>query len=365
MEQLKKQIETLKEENKRLRTRLEYHENKQDSSEEFLNTLINCIPNPLFVKDEEFKHMLFNESYMNILKLSYDDIYNKTDFELFKEDQASKFRSEDIYVFNKKEKLLIEEDVEIDGELGTFLTSKVRISDSENKAFLLGLVTDISEKKKYQSLLESKNYELKQEKQKVETLLQEVNHRVKNNLQILNSMLSLQLDESINDQTREVIVDFKHRVIAIANIHELLYQADNLSQVPFDLYIERIVKNLARSCEYGHNIRLAFNLSKIIVNSKTAVPLGMVVNEIVMNSIKYGCSELGLEIYAEIAIEGKVCTLLIGDRSKLKRSKNKEFKSSTGSELIELFCNQVGAEVERFLDDDGVHYVIKFEIKSD
>lgn len=363
MKKLKNEIDSLKDENDRLKKRLAFYENKQGINQEFLHTLINCIPNPLFVKNKSFKHILFNDSYMKILKLSYDEIINKTDFDLFREGHASKFRDEDISVLSNDEKLLIEEEIELDNEeIGTFLTSKVRISDNNNDPYILGLITDISEKKKYQSLLENKNQELKKEKQKVEVLLQEVNHRVKNNLQVLNSMLSLQLDEPISKQTKGIIKDFKHRVMAIADIHELLYQTEDLSQIPFNIYAERIITNLVRSCDYEHNIRLSLNLQKVIVNSSIAVPLGMVVNEIIMNSIKYSSSELGLEIYARMNVNESTCTLEIGDNGNLELNETTEFNISTGSELIELFCNQIEAKVERSIKEKGVHYLISFEI---
>ncbi len=119
-----------------------------------------------------------------------------------------------------------------------------------------------------------------------EILLKEVHHRVKNNLQVISSLLNLQLNVITNTETRELIRESQNRVRSMALIHEKLYQSDNLGQIDLEDYLRSLTRDLFRSYGVG-GINLKLEVEDIQVDVDTAIPCGLVVNELVSNALKY------------------------------------------------------------------------------
>jgi PAS domain S-box-containing protein len=119
-------------------------------------------------------------------------------------------------------------------------------------------------------------------------LLQEVHHRVKNNLQVISSLLSLQADRLDNPQTLAVLEDTQSRVAAIAAIHEQLYASKDLSSIEFGPYLRTLVRGL-----FGihgakkDRIALQVDTADVVLNVQQAMPLGLIVNELVINALKH------------------------------------------------------------------------------
>ncbi len=121
-----------------------------------------------------------------------------------------------------------------------------------------------------------------------ETLLREIHHRVKNNFQIITSLLSLQ-SENITDRTMlNVFRDSYNRIRAMASIHDKLYQSVDLSSLDFDEYVRELSTELIESYELtsaSPTLRLEMNTKTVTLD--IAIPCGLIINEIVSNSMKY------------------------------------------------------------------------------
>ena len=120
-----------------------------------------------------------------------------------------------------------------------------------------------------------------------ETLLKEIHHRVKNNLQIISSLLSLQAAECAIEEARESFAESIQRVRSMALIHERLYQSDTLARVDFGEYARSLTISLFRSYGTGAAIELDLDTEPVELNIDTAVPLGLVLNELVSNAFKH------------------------------------------------------------------------------
>lgn len=121
-----------------------------------------------------------------------------------------------------------------------------------------------------------------------EVLLREIHHRVKNNLQIVSSLISLQADYIKEYETRRMFQDSKNRIRAMALIHEKLYQSEDLSQINFGEYLKSLAEQLIKI--YGDvdkEIALTMNYDEVLLNLDTAIPLGLIVNELVSNCLKH------------------------------------------------------------------------------
>ena len=121
-----------------------------------------------------------------------------------------------------------------------------------------------------------------------EILLQEIHHRVKNNLQIISSLLRLQSRHLDDPKSTEILNDSRSRIGAMALIHKILYKPTNIANVSIHEYIKELVLQLFDFYEVDSNrITLVTDLESISLNIETATPFGLIINELVTNSLKY------------------------------------------------------------------------------
>jgi two-component sensor histidine kinase len=121
-----------------------------------------------------------------------------------------------------------------------------------------------------------------------EVLLREIHHRVKNNLQIVSSLLNLQLRAVDDPHLRALVQDSRRRVQAMALIHEALYQADDLSRVPFEMYVRRLAAQLLRAYNVApRRIRLSIQADPFTLNIDKAAPCALIFHELFSNALKH------------------------------------------------------------------------------
>lgn len=124
--------------------------------------------------------------------------------------------------------------------------------------------------------------------QEKNALVQEVHHRVKNNLQVISSLLSLQADRLESPQMLAVLEDTQSRVAAIAAIHEQLYASKDLSGIEFGPYLRTLVRGLFGFHTVNRErIALQVDAADVVLNVEQAIPLGLIVNELVINALKH------------------------------------------------------------------------------
>ncbi|MBI5632349.1 MAG: PAS domain S-box protein [Nitrospirae bacterium] len=145
----------------------------------------------------------------------------------------------------------------------------------------VGIVRDITRRKQAESrLLDS----LKEK----EILLQEIHHRVKNNMQVIASLLDLQLGYVGDRQPQEIFSDIKNRIKSMALVHEKLYRSNDLSKIDFRDYLGTLIDNLYRFYNISTDrVVLHLDVGDIAIGIDTAIPCGLIVNELVTNSLKY------------------------------------------------------------------------------
>jgi PAS domain S-box-containing protein len=121
-----------------------------------------------------------------------------------------------------------------------------------------------------------------------DVLLKEVHHRVKNNMQVISSLLNLQSHRIKDPSVLEMFKESQRRIRSMALIHERLYQSSDLSRIEFSEYISNLATHLFHSCQVDVNrIRLKLETEKVHLNINTAIPCGLIVNELVSNALKH------------------------------------------------------------------------------
>ncbi len=179
---------------------------------------------------------------------------------------------------------------------GTELPIEIGLNplQSPTGEFVLCSVADITERKRAQQERDDlaerrvKMAELSATLKERETLLQEIHHRVKNNLQVISSLVNLQLGRVLEKTSHDVLRECQARVQAIALIHEMLYQSKDYLHVPFPEYASRLAKNVFNTAGIASDrISLELHFEQVSLHVDKAVPCGLILNELIMNALKH------------------------------------------------------------------------------
>jgi two-component sensor histidine kinase len=160
----------------------------------------------------------------------------------------------------------------------------------------------------------AKNEYLKKSLNEQETLLREIHHRVNNNMQIISSLLSLQSTQVKDKRDLDLFIDTQNRVKSMAKVHERLYQSNDLSSIKFAEYCTSLLNDLSSSHRTGPGIRMRLDIEDVSFNLETAIPCGLIINELVSNSLKYAFPTNEGEIYLSLShYDGNNFLLTISD----------------------------------------------------
>lgn len=196
-----------------------------------------------------------------------------------------------------------------------------------------------------------------------EVLLKEIHHRVKNNLQVISSLLNLQAQHLPEPEARNLFGEAQRRVQSIALVHERLYQSRDLSHIGFDEYVRALIDNLFYTQDAkarGIEARLALDSVRLSIDA--AIPCGLIVNELVTNSLKYAFPEGRpgtISIQMAVNDNGRVELQVSDDGIGLPPGFNPHETASLGLELVFAFAQQLAANVE-VLRDHGTGFRFDF-----
>jgi PAS domain S-box-containing protein len=186
--------------------------------------------------------------------------------------------------------------------------------------------------------------------QEKEVLLKEIHHRVKNNLQIISSLLNLQSQYITDPQAGQMLIDSQNRVKSMALIHEILFRSRDLTKIDFEEYIKTISVQIFRSYgAYSTRIGLEVHVRDIILDVDTAIPCGLIVTELVSNSLKHAFID-GREgsIYVKLSSDSTgTFTLLVRDNGiGMPSHVDLQHLDSLGLKLVCALVNQLAGKVE-------------------
>lgn len=223
-----------------------------------------------------------------------------------------------------------------------------------------GIIVDISEIKDAESKILSS---LKEK----EVLLKEIHHRVKNNMQIISSLLSLQANHTGSDVAREILKESRGRVKSMAMIHEKLYHSDDLGKLNIEDYLKNLVTDILKSySDVSSEIQAKFDIEKLFLNIDTAIPMGLLVNELVSNSCKHAFPDGKGNICVKLKSSDDKYTLTVSDNGVGLPGDIDPFEaSSLGLQLVVSLSIQLEGDLE-VLRDGETSYILTFrELEDD
>jgi len=197
------------------------------------------------------------------------------------------------------------------------------------------------------------------------TMLRELQHRIKNSLNIIIGLINMESNRSVEPKTKEALLKIRNKIKSISNLYDLLNILKNINRVQLDQYINRTLNELFKSYVNAHrHIDLDMHLDKVIVDVDVALPVGLILNELVTNSLKFafpnnrnGSIRITLEqINNDIIIE--TSDNGIGAPSTLTNNESK----SLGMSLVQMLTDQIGGIVKHVPVESGTMFRIKFPL---
>ena len=205
------------------------------------------------------------------------------------------------------------------------------------------VIQDITERKQVEEFIRDSLEEK-------EVLLREIHHRVKNNLQIVSSLLHLQAGGLQDEKAQEIFNDSQNRINSMALIHEELYNTGDLARIDFADYARTLIENLFDSYNLNtHHIGLDIKVDALPLNLDRAIPMGLIINELVSNSLKYAFPDAhpGRISIALQASGADHFTLRVSDDGiGLPEDVDIHQPASLGLKLVLTLANQIGGKIE-------------------
>ncbi|MFP4288277.1 MAG: histidine kinase dimerization/phosphoacceptor domain -containing protein [Bacteroidales bacterium] len=206
------------------------------------------------------------------------------------------------------------------------------------------------------------NHQLDQRNAQNELLLKEIHHRVKNNLEIVSSLLELQLHQTNDLAAQSAMKESQSRVRSMGILHQKLFRGNNLMAIEMKEYFQNLTENLLDAFNASEKVKVDYQMEPIELDVDTALPIGLIVNEVMTNSLKYaftkngnGKIQLSLKPYDEHHLH-----LSIADDGVGKDETGMVKGTGFGTQLVSLLTRQLGGTMqEEIINGTRVSFLLK------
>jgi len=330
-----------------------------------MQALMDTIPDKIFFKDRRGRFLLVNNAWLVDKGLDDEnECAGKTDFDFFPEPQANEMQIDELNVM-KTGKPLIDKEQKIMKKGHGLLwnaTTKVPLYDRNGRTIgTFGISRDITEKKHVESQLQSSLREK-------EILLKEVHHRVKNNMQVISSLLNLQSNYAKDIESLEMFRESRQRVLAMARVHEKMYQSHDFTRIDFCTYVREMADGYRLSYPLdSKSIDLQVNGENVFLSMDYAIPAGLVVNELISNALKHAFPQdwnHESRISVDISIDNEKSIRLSIKDNGIGLPEMMDFRSgkTLGLQLVYILVEEQLEGKVQLQKGKGTHFVITFGI---
>ena len=222
------------------------------------------------------------------------------------------------------------------------ITASLLKDTDNNPKYFICVVEDITDRKRAVDQVKASLTEK-------EVLLKEVHHRVKNNMQIISSLLVLQSEKIKNEKDRMIFLDGQNRIRSMAMVHEKLYRSGSFAVINFAEYMPGLIRNLCLSYKVNSSlISVNMDVEEIELDIDTAIPCGLMINELVSNAIKYAFPDNRKgEITVKICkVGGRTCIVVSDNGIGLPQGLDIDNADSLGLQLVKVLAGQLNGTME-------------------
>ena len=213
------------------------------------------------------------------------------------------------------------------------------------------------------SKLSEANHALNLKNKQNELLLKEIHHRVKNNLEMVKSLIALQSAKLEDNNAREAMLASQNRVQSMGIIHQKLYQGENLGSIEMKDYFINLSEGILDSFNAEEQVRIECAMENLELDVDTAVPIGLIVNELLTNALKYAFPENGkgkIQISLSKSSD-EILTLSVADNGVGKKAELVPKGTGFGSQLVQLLTQQLNGTMKEE-QDNGTK--LQFDFKT-
>ncbi len=323
-----------------------------------LQALIHAIPDLVAFKDTGGRHLVVNRALEEFTGLRQDELIGRTNADLLPPELLESCDKSDEEVLRSLMPVHYEEHYAGEGgKKRYFDTVKAPIFDGPDD--VAGIVTvsrEITDRKKIEEQIRASLDEK-------EILLKEIHHRVKNNLNVIASLLNLQMRCITDTRLVDIFHDCQNRIRSMALIHEKLYAKGDLLEVNIKEYVVSLISSLS-SLYLGdkNNVVFRTDVRDISLDIDTSIPCGLIVNELVTNSIKHAFSGRGSgQIHIAFYPDGRNYTLSVKDDGVgLQKDFDLAGSETLGLQLVQVLTQQLGGTL-KVIVDGGTEFRITFD----
>ncbi len=293
----------------------------------------------------------------------YRDIDDHKKYKAWRVDNGQEIKSNDwaSYKALTEKEFCIGEVLEIqcfDGSRKTILNSAIPLVKDDNVLAVVVAVEDIT------GLVEAQN-KLKNLLSEKDVLVKESNHRIKNNLQLMASLLNLQLVNTKDKKIQNILSDTRNRLSSVSFLHDYLYRSSDLNEVNVQTYLYKIIDHIRSINDNdARKIKIAKDIENFTISSSLAISLGLIINELITNAVKYGFKnkDKGL-ISIEVKKEDKKISLVLKDNGAGLPEKINFSKAKTlGFQIVHSMVSQHNGSIDYSMNG-GAEFKIKLSLK--
>lgn len=278
--------------------------------------------------------------------IQFYDLFTALNDSIFKENQGVEIsKIEQLYQWEKKEQEI------------QLLNVNIAKATAQKRNWILGfaflgilgaVVTGffIINRRKSDEL-EKKNVQIQSALAENKTLMKEMNHRIKNNLQMISSMLHLQMHYTSQPEISNMLQETASRIQSISLIHQKLYAKDSVQQIDMQTYIKDIAHAVVQNSKEKDQINVQMEVQPLSMEIEKAQSIGLIVNELILNALKHAKTEEDILIL-EISLfeKEKLKTLVVSDNGKVEDHQPVDFTKSYGMQLIQSFVEKLDGKME-------------------
>ncbi|MBP1928326.1 PAS domain S-box-containing protein [Methanolinea mesophila] len=312
---------------------------------EFVKALMNTIPGPIYYTDSIGAFLGCNTRFASLFGVVEEEIVGHTPEEIpfLSEDLGPDQHAKDLELLSKGGVQVHEGRVNTSqgkGRTGVFYKSTYNNAEGY-VAGLICFIVDITDRKREQESLEDSLREK-------EVLLREIHHRVKNNMQIISALMTLQQHNFADPAALQMLQECQGCIRTMSLVHEQLYHSGSMREINAKKYLSELLSGIEASYLHQPGVRILSELDDIPLSIDTAIPLGLIVNELVTNAIKYafrGKDEGTIRVSMRGTPDGFTLTVK-DDGIGLPPDIDPEKTESLGLQLVFVLSRQIDATVE-------------------
>ncbi|BAW31083.1 MAG TPA: PAS domain S-box protein [Methanothermobacter sp.] len=321
-------------------TELRNAERKIRESREKYRAVVETAPNGVLIFDKFGRVVEVNKRALEISGFRKEELIGKDIKEL-----APRVRIDLVEIFDLFERAIKGEKIKekvrsftnLKGEKIYYIAYPSILRKNSEIMGLSLIIEDVTERYKAEK-------KIKESLMEKETLLREIHHRVKNNMQIIQSLLSLQAARMKEEETQRLLQECQGRIRAMSMVHEHLYQSETIAKINIKEYIEKLLEDLV--ILYKAKIKKKLKIEKIQLDLDTAIPLGLIINELATNSIKYafpnGKGTITIKLTKQ---KNKIKLTIADDGIGLPENIKPEKTETLGLKLVNILTKQLNGKI--------------------